>query len=257
MTENALKQTSRKDRDLNLASSSCIELFQDYVVSMAAAGNALPVATDATTNVVTTPKTVLYATNINAQTLLAPVSSATGLEIGGDQTAGDGFEIGLNYPGNTDAKFNFKAGSEPVGFFVQAEITVADVSGAAELLLGFRKSAAHANARATYTDYALMGLIGTDIKMVSKLNDATEVVVDSTQNGTDTEKLTLRVEVGSDRKVRYSVAPTAASAIANPTVTTEYTFDADDVIVPTLRLIQHADLTGSVVVNSLKCGYLN
>lgn len=255
MTENALKQSSRQARDLNLASSSCIELFQDYVVSMAAAGNALPVATDATTNVVTTPKTVLYATNINAQTLLAPVSAATGLEIGGDQTAGDGFEIGLQNPGNTDAKFNFTAGSEPVGFFVEAEITVADVSGAAELLLGFRKSAAHANARSTYTDYALIGLVGVDIKIASKLNDATEVVVDTTMNGADTEKLTLRVEVGSDRKVVYSVAKGTA-AIAKPTVTTEYTFDADDVIVPTLRLIQHSDLTGSVVVNSLKCGYL-
>jgi len=39
--------------------------------------------------------------------LLAPVSAATGLEIGGDQTNGDGFEINLQNPGNTDGKFLF------------------------------------------------------------------------------------------------------------------------------------------------------
>jgi hypothetical protein len=107
MTENTLKQTSRKERDLNLASSSCNELFQDYVVSMAAAGNALPVNTDTATNVVTTPKTVLYSTNIGTQTALAPVSAATGLNISMDATNGEGIELNLQNPGNTDAKFLF------------------------------------------------------------------------------------------------------------------------------------------------------
>ena len=86
MSENELKQVSRATRDLNLAASHVLEYFHDYVISMAAAGNALPVSTDTATNVVTTPKTVLYVTNIGTQTLLAPVSCATGLDIGGDQT---------------------------------------------------------------------------------------------------------------------------------------------------------------------------
>lgn len=257
MTENTLKQTSRSSRDLNLASSSCLELFQDYVISMAAAGNALPVATDATTNVVTTPKTVLYATNINAQTLLAPVSAATGLEIGGDQTNGDGFEINLQYPANTDGKFNFTVGSEPVGFYIEAQLTVADVSGVAELLVGFRKTEAHANARATYTDYSLIGLIAGDIKIATGLNNAAEILTDTTENAVDTGTVTLRVEVGSDGKVTYYVANSATDTLGLPTVSKDFTFDSADVIVPCIRFIHASDVAGSVVLNYLKCGYLN
>lgn len=103
---------------------------------------------------------------------MAPVSATTGLEIGGDQTNGDGFEINLQNPNNSDAKFLFTSGSEPVGFYIEAQFTVADVSGAAELLVGFRKNAAVAPARATYTDYALIGLVGAKLEIATDLNDA-------------------------------------------------------------------------------------
>jgi hypothetical protein len=257
MTENTLKQVSRASRDLNLAASHCLEYFQDYVVSMAAAGNALPVATDATTNVVTTPKTVLYATNIETQTLLAPVSAATGLEIGGDQTNGDGFEINLQNPGNTDGKFLFTVGTEPVGFFIEGQFTVADVSGAAELLIGFRKNEAFAKARATYTDYALIGLTGADIKIATDLNNAGEVLTDTTENAADAGTFTFRVEVTSDGKVSYQVANSSTDTLGTPTVSKDFTFDSTDVLVPVIRFMHGADVAGSVVMNYLKCGYLN
>lgn len=140
MTENTLKQTSRATRDLNADASSCLENFMDYVIASNLAGNGIPVVTDTVTNVVATRKNTFYATNIAAQTLLTPVNAPTGLDISGDATAGDGFEIGLQNPSNTDAKFNFKIGSEPVGFYLEAQITTADISGAAELLVGFRKA---------------------------------------------------------------------------------------------------------------------
>jgi hypothetical protein len=131
MSENALKQVDRKTRDTNLSASRCNEYFRDYTSNTAANGNAVPVTTDTATNVVNTLKTAIYATNIGTQTLLAPVSAATGLEIGGDQTSGDGFELNLQYPGNTDAKFLFTIGETP--FFVEGQFTVADMSGVGEL----------------------------------------------------------------------------------------------------------------------------
>lgn len=257
MTEQSLKQTSRATRDLNLESSSCLENFVDYPINADETGNALPVATDTKTNLVRTLKTLIYATNINAQTLLAPVGAATWLEIGWDQTNGDGFELGLQFPAQTDAKFNFKVGSEPVWFYIEAQLTVADVSGVAELLVGFRKSAAHANARATYTDYAYLGLIGADIKIATDVNDGTEVLTDTTLNAADLWTVTLRVEVTTDGKVTYKVANTATAAMITPTVSADFTFDNADVLVPSIRFIHASDVAGSVVLNYLKCGYLN
>lgn len=255
--ENTITQVDRKTRALNLASNHVDELFQDYVVSMAGAWNALPVATDATTNVVTTPKTVLYATNIETQTLLAPVSCATWLEIGGDQTNGDGYEITLQNPGNTDAKFLFTAWSEPVGFFIEARFTVADVSWVAELLIGFRKNEAFQKARATYTDYALIGLVGAKIETATDLNNAGESLVDSTQTVADAGVVTLRVEVDSDRKVHFTCANSSTATMATPTVSQEFTFDDADVLVPCIRFLHGSDVAGSVVMNYLKVGYLN
>jgi len=257
MTENALKQVSRASRDLNLAASHVLEYFQDYVVSMAAAGNALPVDTDTATNVVTTPKTVLYATNIGTQTLLAPKSAATGLEIGGDQTNGDGFEINLQNPANTDAKFLFTVGSEPVGFFIEAQFTIADISGAAELMIGFHEVSAIKPARATYTDYALIGCAGADVKIATDLDDAGETLTDTTENVADAGTVTLRVEVGSDGKVTYQVAISSTDTLGTPTVTKDFTFNDGDVIVPCIRFLHGADVAGSVVMNYLKVDYVN
>lgn len=255
--ENTILQVDRKTRALNLASNHCDELFQDYVVAMAAAGNALPVETDTATNVVTTPKTVLYATNIGTQTLLAPKSAATGLEIGGDQTSWDGFEINLQNPGNTDAKFLFTAWSEPVGFYIEAQFSVADVSWVWELLIGFKKNETVAAARSTYTDYACIGLVWAKIETATDLNNAWETLVDSTQTVADAGIVTLRVEVDSDRKVHFTCANSATASMASPTVSQEFTFDSSDVLVPFIRFLHTTDVAWSVIMRYLKCWYLN
>jgi hypothetical protein len=257
MTENALKQTSRATRDLNTDSSSCLENFMDYAIGAVLAGNGIPVVTDATTNILATRQNTFYVTNINAQTLLTPVNAATGLDISGDATAGDGYEITLQNPSNTDAKFNFKVGTEPVGFYLEAQITTADISGAAELLVGFRKAGVHANARATYTDYAYIGMIQADIKLATDLADAGETLTDTTMNAADAGQVTLRVEVTTDGKVSYFVKNGATASLIKPTVAVDYTFADATIVVPSIRLIQHSDITGTCIVNYIKCGYLN
>jgi len=256
MTELTLKQTARMTRDLNPDASSCLENFVDYVVASVLAGNGIPVVTDAVTNIVATRKNTLYVTNINAQTLLTPVNSATWLDIAGDATAGDGYEINLQNPGNTDAKFNFTVGSEPVGFFIEACLTTADISGAAELLVGFRKAGVFDKARTVYTDYALIGMIQADIKIATDLADAGETLTDTTMNAVDGGQVTLRVEVTTDGKVSYQVANGSTAVLAAPTVAIDYTFADATIVVPVIRLIQHSDITGSCVLNYVKCGYL-
>lgn len=260
MTELTLKQIDRKTRDLNRESSRFYDNFTDRIIARWPLGNVLPVATDALTNVISTPQSILYCTNINEQVLLCPTNAATWLDIAGDQAGGDGFEIRLQEPAQADARFNFVVGSEPVGFFIEAKVTVADVSGAAELLFGFMKTEAYQADRTTYTDYALIGLIQANIKIATDNDDAGETLTDTTMDATDGVSCIFRVEVDADGKVTYKVANTAAlvaSGAVNPTVRLDYTFDSGDTIVPVIRLIQHSDLTGSCVINYIRCGYLN
>ena len=124
-------------------------------------------------------------------------------------------------------------------------------------MVGFRKSSAHANARTTYTDYSLIGLIAADIKIATDLNDAGETLTDTKENAVDTGTVTFRVEVATDGKVTYYVANSATDTLGLPTVSKDFTFDSADVVVPCIRFIHASDVAGSVVLNYLKCGYLN
>lgn len=257
MTELTLNQIDRKTRELNMESSYLFDNFTDRIIARGPLGNVLPVATDATTNVISTPKSILYCTNIQEQLLLCPTNVATGLNIGGDQANGDGFEIRFQEPAQADARFLFVIDSEPVGFFIEATFTVADISGVAELLVGFVKNDAYQAVRTVYTDYALIGCIGADIKIATDLNDAGETLTDTTENVADAGQVTLRVEVDSYGNVTYKCANSATAVLDTPTVTLDYTFDTGDTVVPVIRFLNDSDVAGTVVLNSLECGYLN
>ena len=76
--------------------------------------------------------------------------------------------------------------------------------------------------------------------------------MDATDGGT----LTLRVEVDAMRRVTYQVSIASGTALATPTVSMDYQFDASDVIVPVIRILQHTDVA-VVVMEHLNCGYIN
>lgn len=264
MTQLDVKQVDRKTRDLNMSASQLIDYFTDRAFAMWPLGNVLPVSTDALTNVVRTPNSNLYCRNINAQTLLAPTTVATGLSIAGDLTATDGFDIGLNEPNQANSRFVFTVGSEPVGFYIEARFTIADVSGVAELLLGFRKLGASAAARSSYTDYAYAAIIGSAIETATRLNSGSEALVDSTNDIADTNAITLRVEVDSAGKVSFFTsydlvagALDTSGKLYAPKVSQTFTFDSGDMVVPNIRFIHDTDVVDTLVMNYLKCGYLN
>ena len=266
MSENSLNQWSRQTQSLNRLSSWVEEYFNDYVMSMSAAGNALPVATDALTNVLRTPNSTLYCTNINAQTLLCPTNAATGLDVSWDATAGDGFDITLQYPWatNTAARFIFGAiGTEKRAFFLEVKATLQDVSGIGEFFFGFRKSEAYAAARATYTDYCGIAIIGAKIESASQVWSAWEILTDSTKTVADWAIFIGRVEVDAAGKVtlksNYNPATSAlvTTGVFYPiTLAPDYSFTAALSVVPFIRAIQNTDIS-TLTVNYLKCGYMN
>lgn len=264
MTEVAnIKQVGRKTRDLNRLSSNVEEYFVDRAIAMWPLGNVLPVSTDALTNVVKVWDATLYARNINAQTLLAPTTVATGLSIAGDLTATDGFDIGLNEPNQARARHVFKVDSEAAGFFIEAQFTVADVSGVAELLIGFRKLGASAAAISSYTDYAYVGINGASIYSRTRLNNGTASAVDSTSTVADGVAIVLRVDVSKNGVTKFwtNVSPTdwsvSTTQMYGLKVDQDFKFDTEDLLVPNIRFIHDTDVCDTLVMNYLKCGYLN
>jgi len=131
-------------------------------------------------------------------------------------------------------------------------------------VLGFRKLAAAAKVRTTYTDYAYAAIIGATIRSASKLNNAAEVLIDSTDVIADGNAITLRVEVTTDGKATFLTSYNPELDVLDTTgklygmkVSQTYTFDSGDLIVPNIRFIHGADVCDTLVMNSLSCGYLN
>lgn len=256
MSENTLNNWTIEERKLSRLSSNVEDYFQDYAISSGPLGNVLPVATDALCNVVRTPLSTLYCNNINAQTLLCPTVGATGISIAGDLTNTDGFDITLQPKAQTDARFIYTIGTDKP-FFIEAQFTVSDVSGVGELLIGFRKNEAYAAARATYADYFGIGLIGAKVELVSQVAGGGETITDTTMTVADAGVCTFRMEVDTNgvAKVFVKKASTVTTFVV-PTVSLDYTFTSALNVVPFIRFIHGADVCDTLVMNSLKAGYL-
>lgn len=188
--------------------------------------------------------------NLNAfvigagQTILQPIMTANGLEIGGDQAASEGYEYNLPYQKytiGTDAAFFFELG-----------LYVNDMDGAAPFVFGFRKEEANNGTFTAYTDYASIGLnavtSAVNIATLTNLNNAGQVATDSTQAwGGDGATNTLRVDVSSAGVVTYAINGTTYAGAG-------FTFDNGDVVIPFIRVEQSANPT-DVAITSMKIGY--
>lgn len=264
MGELTLNQIDRKTRELNQESSYLFDNFTDRVISAGTLGNVLPVTTNTATNVVRTPKSTLYCTNIGTQTLLCPTNAATGLLISLDLTNGDGVCIGLNEPNQSDARFVFTVGSEPVPFFIEARFTLADVSGITNCAIGFRKVEAAPAARATATDYALVGCFGALTKSATQVASGGETLTSSGVATTDGIQITYRVEVDTEGKAKFfsSYNPKTAAldttgAMYELAISQAYTFTSALAITPVIHVLHAATSPGLITMQWLKCGYVN
>lgn len=246
-----------------MESSRLFDNFTDRVISAGTLGNVLPVTTDTATNVVRTPKSTLYCTNIGTQTLLCPTNAATWLQISMDLTNGDGVSIGLNEPAQADARFVYTVGSEPVGQFIEARFTIADVSGVTNCAIGFRKVEAAKPARASMADYAICGCFGALTKSATQVAGGGETLVSTAVATTDGIQITYRVEVDTEGKARFfsSYNPTTAAldttgALYELKVSQAYTFTNALSITPVIHVLHAATSPWLITMQYLKAGYL-
>lgn len=183
------------------------------------------------------------------QTIIAPRMTATGLRVSLDLTATEGAEY--NWGMAATDKHAYTIGTSPA-FNMTIGFTVADVTGANPILVGFRKQQANDGTYTNYTDYALIGLNngvnpGTII-IEDCLNGGAAVQTDTTDAWADGETHVLTITVSAAGVVSYRIDGAA------PTVTHAFTFDAGDVVSPFFHFIHGAAAPGTIDWVGLACG---
>lgn len=183
------------------------------------------------------------------QTLFGPVQGASGLDIGGDQTSTEGFEITQGITARSRGAF--VVGTD-AAFFFSAKLKAVDASGCNPLMVGFRKAEAYQTAIASYADYAAIGIIGTSdpnvIKTTTEAAAGGNTDTDTTNTWADNATKTLKVLVSAAGVVTYTINGVA------PTTTVAFSFTAGDVLVPFLFFLNAADLADNVYLQEWACG---
>jgi hypothetical protein len=222
--------------------------YQPIVAKAAPAGGA-PTGTAGDLNVLRLPGATFEYHIKGTQTLVAPVLTAVGLDIGMDQTSTDGIE--LTHGITARCPVAFVVGTDPA-FFVRAVIKVADASGANPLVIGFRKAEAYQALVASYADYAVIGAIGTanpnTIQTTTEAAGGGATTTDTTNTWADGATKELKVLVSAAGVVTYQINNAA------PTTVAAFSFTAADVVVPFLFFLNAADVAGLVEIIDWEVG---
>lgn len=183
------------------------------------------------------------------QTIIAPRINASGLLISLDQVDDEGAEWSQGI--TAFSKHSYVIGTD-AAFFAEATFTVADASGVDPLIVGFRRAAAYDATLTNYTDYASIGISGSNnpgqIHTLTQLNSGGQTDTNTTETWVDGATHTIRVNVDGSGNVTYlydGVAP--ATVVA-------FQFDAGDTVIPFFRLLHATVAPGNVFLTDYKCG---
>ncbi len=183
--------------------------------------------------------------NINTQTILVPNITATGLDIARDLTSTDGTEINQGILASSPAAFTIGTDG-PFSFAVK--LSLADVTGEGDCIIGFRNDGAYAADYEDYTDMAAFNIKLGVINLETILNNGTTVTTDTTlTDWVDAASHIVKVNVSMAGVVTYEFDG------AEPTVVAAFTFDDGDVILPFVHLVHAATSPGAVILNKWDC----
>lgn len=189
-------------------------------------------------------KFVAYNTGASANTT-QPVMTAVGLDIGGEQTSGDGWELSTGWVLTWTRPF---VTSTDAAFQACVTITVEDASGAADLHWGFIGIELPVATFNNYANMATIGLEGTanpnTIQTISNLAAAGAVVTDTTSTWADAASKALCVLVSASGVVTYTINGTANTPAS-------FTFNAGTMVRSALWFAHGADLAGKVEITSM------
>lgn len=178
------------------------------------------------------------------QTILAPSLVATGLLVSLDQTDNEGAEYTQGILARS--KQAMVIGTDE--FYFKCKLSIADVSGADEVAVGFRKAEAYQANIDDYADMAVLNVIGGAIKIETMVGAAGTVTTDTTDAWADAAIKTLEVYVRRDGVVTYKIDGAA------PTVVAAYTFTDALTVVPFFHLLHATTTPGDVILQEWECG---
>ena len=213
-----------------------------------AAGAGVPTGTAGDENLLLYPEAMFEYHIIGTQTIVQPAwVDASGLNIAMDQADNDGIEITEGITASN--KSAYVVGTD-AAFYFKVTLTVADVTGADDLVIGFRKAEAYQAGPDAYADWAAFNIIQGVINTETELAAGGTVTTDTTlTDWVDTKTHTLQVNVSATGAVTYLYDG------AEPTTVVAFSFADGAVVVPFIQMIQHGDLTGVVTLGLWECGH--
>lgn len=125
----------------------------------------------------------------------------------------------------------------------------ADVTGTDDLCIGFRKAEAYQAAVDNYDEAAYFQINGTTVNIETILNNGATSTTATGAAAADAVAITLRLEV-VDRVVTFKVNGSV------PGTTVEFTFDANEKIIPFVYFLHHTDLMDTLYLQKWECGRL-
>lgn len=185
------------------------------------------------------------------QTIILPVLTANGWDIGGDQTNTEGYEL-VPFGNFARSPLCFTIGTD-AAFFLRLSVKIADASGCDPFLVGFRKQEAYQAVETAYADHAAIGLVGaanpSAIKIRREAGGAGHTDTDTTQTFADGETHSFEVRVSAAGAVKFLLDGAA------PTVdVTNYSFTNALAVVPFLYFLNSADLCDNCELVRFECG---
>jgi len=239
----AFERQFRKDvgQFYQFDNNAMLDFFDSPTIFQGAAG-AVPTATGE--NKAATAYGQWVYNMIGSGTITVPTPANTGLNLDLDAATTEGLEI-------TPSLLTVNSQAFVVGqqeFSVTAKVIVTDHTDA-DLLVGFRKKAAHAADFNNYTDLGAVGFIADLVYTWGILNDAATVATNTTVVPTDAayEEFVVKVAIsGAVTCYRNGVAYPVYSVGTTPLV-----FDAGDTIIPFVRAVNNGGGDPDVIINQL------
>ena len=183
---------------------------------------------------------------IVGQAIDAPVPATTGVNYAYDQVDDDGFQLVMSdsVMKGREGIDRFTVGKQ--AFSAELEFSIGDVTGSDDTFFGFAKVDVHRAAIDDCDEMAGFNIISGVVNTETVINNAATVTTDTTlDDWADTEIHTLGVFVDKAGAVTYEYDGAA------PTVTVAYSFDAGEVVTPTLYVLQNSDLNDSCILRKL------
>lgn len=224
------------------------------IPSMSANTGGVAVVTLAAINVWSYPQYGAYFEQHNtvATSIIAPTLSTTlgkGLNIG-SLTGANAKIVEITEGNSVNSKNAFVIGTSPA-FYVQATFSITTLNTVQNVALGFRKVQNYQETSlATYTDYALIGVLSTagEFEIQTQITTGGETDTDTTQAAVAATNFTVKVLVSSGGVVTYTINGSA------PTVTAAYTFTSALTVIPMIYCAAAAGAHGEVDLIAYQCG---